>query len=188
MSKNRTSKHISQVESRIREFFGRLDKGDQETIAQNVSDFTLATIESISGWYRRKKDVKKFFSRTIYAITALTILAGLTCGILGEIRGFNILPYGYIFFGAAGLLQLLDRWFAFSGDWHRFMLASLKLEKLLSGFALSWQAIDASGGQTAQRVELARATVDSAYEIMLAETHEWIRATLSRRMRTTDIT
>ena len=141
--------------------------------------FALSSMESMSTWYRRKKEVKKAWCHGIRVGAALLIVAGIVCGILRHVHGFSLSEYGYIFFGLAGVLYVVDAWFGFSKDWVRFMMVSLAIEENINDFAFAWKGAELVGKEGnddndgAKYLALVKEYVDRCYGLMMAETKEW---------------
>lgn len=127
------------------------------------------TSRRVSWWCR-------FFA---WSLGAVGILVPLLHPILGACAPENFLSWGYLAFGMAGLVLLLNNLFGGSQAHYRYTKTQLALEHLCQSFSLRWQRGLVSHNQSPsaegaiQLIDEARAFVESLHEVLASETDEW---------------
>lgn len=110
---------------------------------------------------------------------AAGILVPLVQPVLGESAPENFLSWGYLAFGAAGLVLVLNNLFGGTMAHQRYTKSQLELEHLFQAFSMRWQRglipldQEPSAEAAAQLVDEARAFVESFHKVLASETAEW---------------
>ena len=107
------------------------------------------------------------------------ILVPLIQPLLGEHAPAQFLSWGYLAFGAAGVVMIFDTVFAGTQAHQRYTSTQLELEKIYTIFSLEWQArllkltTDMSSESALELVSRAIAFATELHRAMGAETSAW---------------
>jgi len=137
---------MARVESteRIRKFIEQLrkinwqDKNADIKILQNqVVDLVQAEID----YYYSKRVYKRRLSGWLRIFTVLFGSLGIFVPLIaatGYLKGYIILPWGYLYFAAAGVCFTINSVFTGASGHMRYVVTQIKLEEKLTLFLLKW--------------------------------------------------
>lgn len=146
---------------------------------KELSDLAYAEIRY---YYSRRSSSRRlsWWCRALaWLAGAVGIVVPLLHPILGDGAPESFLSWGYLAFGFAGVVLLLNTLFAGSQAHHRYTKTQLELEHLYEAFSLRWHRclVDLDANPTADAVgsliDEARAFVESFHETLATETVEW---------------
>ena len=153
-----------------------------EILFRRLSDLMQAEVQYYYERRRQSRMISKACRFIAWLLGTVGILIPLIQSIWEEKPPVQLLPWGYIAFGAAGAALIFDNVFAGTQAHQRYTATQLELEKVYTVFALEWQAqllkltTDRSPESALQLVNRAVAFATELHRVMGAETFAWQEA------------
>jgi hypothetical protein len=146
----------------------------------------LGNVESQITWYTRSAKLNGRLSKTVRLFEILLVGAGIisplidSLGLVGIPDGL-FSKLGYVFFGAAGVFLLFDRFYGLSTGWMRFMTTKLRLERMKKELEATWMqelTVKAQSAQGTDHIALAGTLIKFITDVdteVQKETETWVQ-------------
>jgi hypothetical protein len=155
---------------------------DIRTSLDNLYAYVTNRVERAIEWYLKSKRTKKWGAVGLRCLALLLGSGAAVLPILAQIYGAWVIQpaWASVALVAAGTLVAFDWFLGCSSSWVRYVVAGLRLQKLLGEFQIDWhqrQSAWKSSGPDARQVtaqcHLAQRYLREADQLILEETQVW---------------
>ncbi|WP_142057783.1 SLATT domain-containing protein [Pseudarthrobacter sp. B4EP4b] len=137
-------------------------------------------LASATTWYLTKKATKRRLARSTRFLSIVTAVLGGLIPVGASLWPDVPSAAGYVLFGVAAGLQLLDRGFSLSSGWSAHLRTALKLQEISGELAMAYsQQNSLALKDEADRWALLVKASETAWDVIGSETEAWANGHLS---------